>query len=153
MVDLAILDAADGCHRFNRGADHEARRRRAFAIGAEAAAQRRSDERAQNFVDGRAPAAFFFGRLQFVEPLAVGLDAAGDKQLRDQFILGTEMIVHGREIDVRRRDNVAQRHVAEAALGVKPLGGGENGGPGLVAGHRFPPDRELQFKQLYETIV
>ena len=80
-----------------------------------------------------AAAAGFFGRLQFVEPLAVGGEAAGDEQFRDQFVLGAEMIVHRREIDVRRGDDVAQRHVAKAAIGVKPLGGGEDRGPGLVA--------------------
>ena len=74
-----------------------------------------------------APAAFFLRRLQFVEPLAVGGEAAGDEQLGDQFVLGAEMIVHRGEIDVRFRDDVAQRHVAEAAIGVEPLGGGEDG--------------------------
>ena len=39
MIDLAVLDAADRRHRFDRGADHEARRGRALAVGAEAAAQ------------------------------------------------------------------------------------------------------------------
>ena len=64
------------------------------------------------------------------------------------------MIVHRREIDVRFRDDVAQRHVAEAAIGVKPFGGGEDGGPGLIARHIMASRvRELQFKQLYETIV
>ncbi|MGY4419685.1 hypothetical protein ACVWY2_002110 [Bradyrhizobium sp. JR6.1] len=45
------------------------------------------------------------------------------------------MIVHRREVDVCLRDDVAQRDVAEAAVGIEPLGGGENGGSGLVAGH------------------
>ena len=35
----------------------------------------------------RAAAAVFLRRLQFVEPLAVGGEAAGDEQLRDQLVL------------------------------------------------------------------
>ena len=135
MVDLAVLDAADRRHRFDRGADHEARRGGAFAVGAEAAAQGRADQRAQDCVDRGAAAAFFFRRLQFVEPLAVGGEAAGDEQFRDQFVLGAEMIIHRGEVDVRRRHDVAQRDVAEAAVGIKPLGGGEDGGTGLIGRH------------------
>ena len=63
------------------------------------------------------------------------------------------MIIHRGEIDVRFRDDVAQRHVAEAAIGVKPFGGGKDGRPGPIARHIWPPFGELQFKQLYETIV
>src|SRR5690349_14636488 len=101
------------------------------------------------------------------------------------------MIVHRGEIDAGLRDDVAQRHVAEAAIGIEPLGGGENGRPRMIAGHGFKTSsfrgatqsrtrnlapqlrdsgfdasprpgmtreaakqsRELQFKQLYETIV
>ena len=93
------------------------------------------DQRVQDGVDRRAAAAFFLRRLQFVEPLAVGRKAAGDEQLRDQFVLGAEMIIHRGEVHVRFRDDVAQRHVAEAAIGVKPFGGGKDGGPGLIARH------------------
>jgi len=49
------------------------------------------------------------------------------------------MIVHRGEVDVRLRDDVAQRHVAEAAIGVEPLGCGENGGAGLIARHDITP--------------
>ena len=51
------------------------------------------------------------------------------------------MIIHRREIDVGRRDDVAQRDVAKAAVGVKPLGGGEDGGPGLIGRHVMGPMR------------
>ena len=73
-----------------------------------------------------------FGGLQFVQPLAVGGEAAADEQFGDQLVLGAEMIVHRREIDVRRGDDVAQRDVAEAAIGIKPLGGVEDRAPGLI---------------------
>ncbi len=67
------------------------------------------------------------------------------------------MIVHRREIDVRGRDDVAQRDVAEAAIGVKPFGGTENRAPGVIRRHVMGPMRAgigaLHFKQLYETIV
>ncbi len=105
-------------------------------------------------IDRGAAAAVFLGSLQLVEPLAVGGEAAGDEQLGDQFVLGAEMIIHRREVDVRLGDDVAQRHVAEAAIGIKPFGGGEDGRPGPIARHIMAPRlRELQFKQLYETIV
>ena len=77
----------------------------------------------------------FFRRAQFAQPLAVQREAAGDEQFRDQFVLGAEMIVHRGEVDVRLGDDVAQRHVAEAAIGIEPLGGGEDGGSGLIARH------------------
>ncbi|MGY3588606.1 hypothetical protein ACVIF9_007283 [Bradyrhizobium sp. USDA 4350] len=141
MIDLAVLDAADRRHGFDRGADHETRRGRTLAIGPEAAAQSGADEGAHDVLDRGAAATIFLRRLQFIETFAVGLDAAGDEQLRDQFVLGAEMIVHRREVDVRLRDDVAQRDVAEAAVGIEPLGGGENGGSGLVAGHGLEPFR------------
>ncbi len=47
------------------------------------------------------------------------------------------MIVHRGEVDVRLRDDVAQGDVAEAAVGIEPLGGGEDGGSGLIARHGF----------------
>ena len=122
-------------------------------VGAEAAAQGRTDQRAENLVDRRAAAAAFLGGLQFVEPLAVGGEAAGDEQLRDQLVLGAEMIVHRRKVDVRLGHDVAQCHVAEAAVGVQPFGGGEDGGSGLIARHVRPPFGELHFKRVYETIV
>ena len=75
----------------------------------------------------------------------VAMDA-GDEQLRDQFVLGAEMIIHRREIDVRLGDDVAQRHVAEAAIGIKPFGGGENGGPGLIARHGSTPVSGVAFQ-------
>ncbi len=106
-----------------------------LAVGPEAAAQRRADQRAQDGVDAGAAAAGFFGGLQFVEPLAVGGDAARDEQFGDQLVLGAEMIIHRREIDIGRGDDVAQRDVAEAAVGVEPLGGGEDGGAGLIGRH------------------
>ena len=49
------------------------------------------------------------------------------------------MVIHRRKIDVGGGDNVAQRHVAEPAIGIKPFGGGEDGGPGPVARHGCPP--------------
>ena len=51
MIDFAVLDAADRRHRFDRGAYHEARRGRAPALGAEAAAQGRPDQRAQDLTE------------------------------------------------------------------------------------------------------
>ena len=64
------------------------------------------------------------------------------------------MIVHRRQIDVGLRHDVAQRDVAEAAVGIEPLGGGENGGAGLIGRPwLIPSGRELHFKHLYETIV
>ena len=107
----------------------------------------------QNGVDRGAAAALFLRKLQLVEPLAVGGEAAGDEQFRDQFVLGAEMIIHRGEIDVRFGDDVAQRHVAKTAIGIKPFGGGKDGRSGPIARHIRPPFGELQFKQLYETIV
>ena len=57
------------------------------------------------------------------------------EQFRDQLVLGAEMIVHRGEVDVGFRHDVAQRDVAEAAIGIEPLGGGEDGGSGLIARH------------------
>ncbi len=157
MIDFAILDAADRRHRFDRGPDHEARRRGALAVGAEAAAQRRSHQRAQNGVDVSASAAGLFRGLQFVEPLAVGREAAGDEQFRDQFVLGAEMIVHRRQVDVGSRDDVAQRDIGKTAIGIKPLGGADDRGSRVIRRHIMGPMQgesgRLQFKQLYETIV
>ena len=45
------------------------------------------------------------------------------------------MIIHRGEVDVGLRDDVAQRHVAEATVGIKPFGGGEDGGTGLIGRH------------------
>ena len=70
-----------------------------------------------------------------LQPLAVGGEAAGDEQFGDQFVLGAEMIVHRREVDVGCGHDVAQRDVGKAAIGVKPLGGVEDRGPGLVRRH------------------
>ena len=68
------------------------------------------------------------------------------------------MIVHRREIDVGGGDDVAQRDVGEAAIGVKPFGGAQDRGSGMIRRHVMAPMRpakcgELQFKQLYETMV
>ena len=82
-------------------------------------------------ISARPPPAASAG-LQFVEPLAVGGEAAGDEQFGDQFVLGAEMIVHRRKIDVGRGDDVAQRDVGEAAIGIEPLGGVQDRGAGLV---------------------
>ena len=51
------------------------------------------------------------------------------------------MIVHRRQIDVGGGDDVAQRDVAEAAIGVKPFGGGEDRGAGLIGRHGLMPFR------------
>ena len=148
-----------GGTEFDRGADHEARRGRALAVGAEAAAQGRADQRAQDGVDIGAAAAGFLRRLQFVEPLAIGGEAAGHEQFGDQLVLGAEMIIHRRQIDVGRCDDVAQRHLAKTAIGIKPFGGAEDRAPGVVRRHVMAPmrqqyeARELQFKRLYETMV
>jgi hypothetical protein len=61
--------------------------------------------------------------------------SAAFSSLRRSRLVWMLRIVHRREVDVRLRDDVAQRDVAEAAVGIEPLGGGENGGSGLVAGH------------------
>ena len=67
------------------------------------------------------------------------------------------MIVHRREIDAGGGDDVAQRDIAEAAVGIKPLGSAEDRSSGLVRRHVMGPmqgeSERLQFKQLYETIV
>jgi hypothetical protein len=63
---------------------------------------------------------------------AVGGEAAGHEQFGDQFVLGTEMIVHRGEIDVGRGDDVAQGHVGKAAVGVKPLRGAQDRGSGVI---------------------
>ena len=63
------------------------------------------------------------------------------------------MIIHRRKIDVRLRDDVAQRHIAEPAIGVQPFGGGEDGGAGMIGRHIRSPVGELHFKRVYETIV
>src|SRR5439155_14493625 len=110
-------------------------------------------QRVQDGVDRGAAAALFLGSLQLVEPLAVGGEAAGDEQFRDQFVLGAEMIIYRGEIHIRFGNDVAQRYVAKTAIGVKPFGGGKDGRPGPIARHIWPPFGELQFKQLYETIV
>ena len=118
MIDFAIPDAADRGHRFDRGPDHETRGGRSFAVGTEAAAQGRADQRAQDRIDARAPATGCFRGFQLVEPLAVGGEAAADEQFGDQLVLGAEMIVHCRQIDVGGGDDVAQRHIAKAAIGI-----------------------------------
>ena len=92
-------------------------------------------------IAGAAAAGCFRG-LQLVEPLAVGGKAAGDEQFGDQFVLGAEMIVHRREIDVGRRDDVAQRDVGEAAIGIEPFGGVQDRGSGVVRRHRHGPMRK-----------
>ena len=97
----------------------------------------------QDGVNRGLAAAFFLGGLQLVEPLAVGGEAAGDEQFGNQFVLGAEMIVHRGEVDVCLCDDVAQGHVAEAAIGVKPFGGGKDGRPGPIARHIWPPFAEL----------
>ena len=123
-------------------------------VGAEAAAQGRADQRAQDRVDVGAAAAGFFGGAQFVEPLAVSGEAAGDEQFGDQLVLGAEMIIHRREIDVGGGDDVAQRHVGEPAIGVQPFGGGEDRGSRVIRRHVMAPMRRPRkrgsciFKQL-----
>ena len=42
------------------------------------------------------------------------------------------MIIHRGEVDVGRGDDVAQRDVAEAAIGVEPFGGAEDRGSGVI---------------------
>jgi len=113
----------------------------ALAVGAEAAAQRRADQRAQDIVDAGASAAGLFRRLQFVEPLAVGGKAAGDEQFGNQLVLGAEMIIHCRKIDAGGGDNVAQRDVGEAAIRVKPFGGAQYRGSCMVRRHVMPTMR------------
>jgi hypothetical protein len=132
VINFAILDAADRRNGFDRGADHEASRGRALVFGPETAAQRRPDQRAQDGIDGSAAAAFGFGRLQFVEPLAVGGKAPGHEQFGDQLVLGAEMVIDRREIDACRGDDVAQRDVRKAPIGIEPLGGVEDRGAGQV---------------------
>jgi hypothetical protein len=135
MIDLAVPDAVDRRYRFNRRPDHEARRGRVLAVEAEAAAQRRPDQCAENGIDAGAAAAVFLRRPKLIEALAIAGDAAGDEQLRDQFVLGAEVVIHRGEIDIRLSHDVAQRHVAKTAIGVKPFGGGENRGSGMIARH------------------
>ena len=42
------------------------------------------------------------------------------------------MIIHRREIDVGGGDDVAQRDVGKAAIGIEPFGGVEDRGSGVV---------------------
>jgi hypothetical protein len=42
------------------------------------------------------------------------------------------MVIHRGEIDVRRGDDIAQRDIGKAAIGIEPLGGIEDGGAGPV---------------------
>src|SRR5450755_222051 len=60
------------------------------------------------------------------------------------------MIVHRGEVDVRRGHDVPQGDVAEAAIGIEPLGGGENGGPGLIARHGTLPFRHSRARRSRE---
>ena len=108
------------------------RRRRLFIVRTQTAAQGRADQSAQDRLDIRNAVAGGLCCLQFRKPCAVGGDAPGDKEFGDQLVLGAEMIVHRREIDARRRHDVAQRDIAEAALGIKPLGGVQDQGAGPV---------------------
>ena len=95
--------------------------------------------------------------LQFDEPLAVGGEAAGDEQFGDQFVLGAEMIIHRREIDVGGGDDVAQRDVGKAAIGVKPFGGAQDRGSGVIRRHLMaampPRGGSCNSNSLYETMV
>src|SRR3979409_3646 len=52
------------------------------------------------------------------------------------------MIVHRREIDVGCGDDVAQRHVGEAAVGIEPLGGAEDRGSCVIRRHVMGPMRQ-----------
>src|SRR5664279_4224850 len=49
------------------------------------------------------------------------------------------MVVHRGEIDACGGDDVAQRDVAKTAIGIKPFGGVEDRGPGLVRRHLMGP--------------
>ena len=89
-----------------------------WLVGAEAAAQAGADQRTQHLADLGAAAAAVFGGAQFAQAFAVQREAAGDEQFGDQFVLGAEMIIHRREVDVGGGDDVAQRHVGKAAVGV-----------------------------------
>ena len=100
---------------------------------------------------GAAPAGRFRG-LQLVEALTIGGEAAGDEQFGDQLVLGAEMIIHRGQVDVGRGDDVAQRHVAKTALGVKPLRGGKDRGPGVVGGHGIAFMRRAQ-QLAIQTVV
>jgi len=113
-------------------------------------------------------AASVLGRLQLVQPLAIGGNTPRYEQFGDQFVLGAEVIVDRGEIDAGRGDDVAQRHVGEATFGIELFGGVEDRRSGSICRHqcraslcqmrhagRTCPDTiwRLQFKQLYETIV
>jgi len=68
------------------------------------------------------------------------------------------MIVHCRQIDVGGGDDVAQRDVGETAVGVKPFGGVNDRGSGVIRRHVMAlcdrrEMRRLHFKHLYETMV
>src|SRR6266849_9906696 len=52
------------------------------------------------------------------------------------------MIVYRGEVDVGGGDDVAQRDVGEAAVGIKPLGGAEDRGPGVIRRHVMGPMRK-----------
>ena len=158
MINLAVLDLADRGDRFDRGADHKARGVGALAIRAEAATERRADQRTQDRIDAGATAAGLFGGFQFGEPLPIERQTARDEQFGDQFVFRTEMIIHRGEIDAGSSDDVAQRHVGEAAIGIKPLGGGKDRRSCVIRRHVMGPCNagetgQLQFKQLYETMV
>ncbi len=136
MADVAFDDLADRRHGFDRGAGHEARGGGALSVGAEAPADRRAGQCPQDRVDLRTAAAGFFRDLQFGEAFAVEAGGAAEEQLRQQLVLGAEVIIDGGEVDVRRGDDVAQADFAETALGVELFGGAQNRCLGLVCGHR-----------------
>src|SRR6516165_5780723 len=138
-IDLAVTDAADRRHRLDADADHEPRCGRTLVVGTEAAAQGRSDQGAQNVGNVGMAAAPFLRGAQFAQALAIERKASRDEQFGDQLVLGAEMVVHGGKVDVGFSDDVAQRHIAKTAIGIKPLGGGNNGTSGLIAGHGSPP--------------
>src|SRR5579872_693882 len=49
------------------------------------------------------------------------------------------MIIHRGKIDAGCRDDVAQRDVGKAAVGVKPLGGGKDRGSRVIRRHVMGP--------------
>ena len=138
-IDFSAPDAADRRHRLDADADHETRRGRTLVVGTEAAAQGRPDQCAQNVGNVGVAAAPFLRGSQFAQPLAIERKASRDEQFGDQLVLGAEMVVHGGKVDVGFGHDVAQRHIAKTAIGIKPLGGGNNGTSGLIARHGSPP--------------
>ena len=64
------------------------------------------------------------------------------------------MIIHRGEVDVGGGDDVAQRHVGKAAVGIEPLGRFEDRGSGPVRRHLMAPMQRPENPAVaFQTVV